>query len=367
MDIWVLDTTLTPVKTFDSFESMIWTERYQEYGDFEIYSLVDLEALSYLKIGNYLWRKDSDRVMIIESIELKSSVDEGNHMKINGRSLESILDRRIVWSQTNISGNLQTGIQKLINEAIISPTDIKRKIANFTFKASTDEAVTSLNGNHQFTGDNLYEVINKLCVVYGLGFRVLLTEDNKFEFSLYSGTIRDYSQEKNPYVVFSNKFDNLLNSDYLESDSKLKTIALVAGEGEGEERKTLTTTRTKEAENYTGLNRRELYVDARDLSSDDPEDFEKKIPEEEYNEMLRSRGLEYLEDYTVVKSFEGDVNPDSMFVYGKDYFLGDIVQIKDGFGIEERVRISELVRSEDIQTGITTYPTFVVIDEEEVD
>lgn len=366
MDIWVLDTNLVPVKTFDSFESMIWTERYQEYGDFEIYSLIDVEALSYLKMDYYLWRKDSDRVMIIESVETKSSVDEGNHMKITGRSLESILNRRIIWNQTNISGNLQNGIQKLINEAIISPTDSKRRIPNVKFKASTDEAVTKLTGTYQFTGTNLYDAIVDLCIIHGIGFKVTLTDAGEFEFSLYSGAMRDYSQEKNPYVVFSNAFDNLLNSDFLESKSDLKTIALVAGEGEGKDRKTLTVTRFKEAENYTGLNRRELYVDARDLSSDDPEDYEKKIPESEYNEMLRSRGIEYLEEKTVVKSFEGDVNPDSMFTYGVDYFLGDIVQIKDGFGIEERVRISELVRSEDTQNGITTYPTFVVIDEEEV-
>lgn len=366
MDIWVLDTNLVPVKTFDSFESMIWTERYQEYGDFEIYSLIDIEALSYLKIDYYLWRKDSDRMMIIESVETRSSVDEGNHMKITGRSLESILDRRIIWNQTNISGSLQDGIQKLINESIISPTDPKRHIPNFKFKASTDEAITSLKATKQFTGDSLYEAICELCIVYGIGFKITLNELNEFEFSLYSGTDRSYSQEKNPYVVFSNSFDNLLNSDFLESKSKLKTIALVAGEGEGADRKTLTVTRLKEAESYSGLARRELYVDARDLSSDDPEDFEKKIPDEEYKEMLRSRGLEYLEENVVIKSFEGDVDPDSMFTYGVDYFLGDIVQIQDGFGIEERVRISELVRSEDIQNGITTYPTFVVMDEEEV-
>lgn len=364
MDIWVLDKTLTPIKTFDSFESMIWTERYQEYGDFEIYSLIDVEALSYLKREYYLWRKDSDKVMIIENIERKSSIEDGNHMRITGRSLESILDRRIVWSQTNISGNLQNGIQKLINEAIISPSDPKRKISNFTFKASTDVAVTSLKGTYQFTGDNLYEVIKNLCIVYGLGFRVVLTSDDKFEFSLYSGVYRDYSQDKNPYVVFSNSFDNLLNSDYLESDSKLKTIALVAGEGEGEDRRTLTVTRYKD--DYTGLDRRELYVDARDLSSTDPDDFEKHIPDEEYNEMLKSRGLEYLEENVILKSFEGDVDPDSMFVYGIDYSLGDVVQILDGFGMEEKVRISELVRTEDIQEGITIYPTFVVMDDEEV-
>lgn len=366
MDIWVLDKNLIPVKTFDSFESVIWTERYQGYGDFEIYSLIDLEVLSYLKIDYYLWRKDSDRMMIIESVEIKSSVEEGNHMKITGRSLESILDRRIIWSQTNISGNLQNGIEKLINESIIAPADSKRHIPNFKFKTSTDEAITSLKATKQFTGDNLYDAISELCVVYGIGFRITLNDANEFEFSLYSGVDRSYSQEKNPYVVFSNAFDNLLNSDFLESNSKLKTIALVAGEGEGKDRKTLTVTRVKEAEDYKGLNRRELYVDARDLSSDDPEDFEKKIPDDEYYDMLKSRGLEYLEDNVVVKSFEGDVNPDSMFTYGVDYFLGDIVQIQDGFGIEERIRISELVRSEDTQNGITTYPTFVVVDEEEV-
>lgn len=341
---------------------MIWTERYQEYSDFEIYTPIDLNALQYLQIDYYLWRKDSEKVMIIESVQLTSSAENGNHMTIKGRSLESILDRRIIWDQTNISGSLQNGIQKLINEAIISPKDTKRKIQNVTFKASTDVAVTSVKADHQFTGDNLYETIVKLCILYGLGFRVTLTADNKFEFSLYAGAIRDYSQEKNPYVVFSEKFDNLLNSDYLEYNSKWKTIALVAGEGEGEERRRIEVTNSKTS--YTGLSRRELYVDARDLSSDDPEDYEKKIPDEEYEEMLRNRGLEYLSENKIVKSFAGDVDPNSMFRLNEDYFLGDIVQIQNEYGIEERVRIIEIVMSEDIGE-ITTYPTFTVVEDEE--
>ena len=34
MDIWVLDRTLEANDIVDTFNSLIWTDRYDEYGDF---------------------------------------------------------------------------------------------------------------------------------------------------------------------------------------------------------------------------------------------------------------------------------------------------------------------------------------------
>ena len=293
--------------------------------------------------------------MIIEEIRIDTDSETGNHITITGRSLESILDRRVIWSQTTISGNLQNGIKKLVNENIISPSKEERKISNFIFKDSTDSQITGLTVEAQYTGDNLYDVISKVCEEKSIGFKVSLNESKQFVFELYAGADRSYEQTNYPYVVFSPNFDNIINSNYLESKENLKNVALVGGEGEGTARKYLA------IGNTSGLDRRELFVDARDISSEGEDG--KTLTTEQYNELLKQRGNEYLADYTDLVSFEGAVETNIMYKYGVDFFDGDIVQIANEYGHEAKVRILEVVISEN-EEGNSVYPTFKTITEE---
>ena len=238
MDIWVLDKTLEANDIVDTFNSLIWTDRYDEYGDFEIYTSVTDQALSLLQMDYYLQSRSSEHVMIIEEVLIDTDPENGNSVTITGRSLESLLSRRIVWTQTLLDGSVQDCIKKLLDENVISPKDVNRKIPNFVFETSAEKAVTEPKITAQFTGDNLYDVISEICRLTGLGFKVTLNDKKQFVFKLYAGADRTYAQTENPYVVFSPKFENIANSNYLESKKEYKNVALVAGEGEGAERKT---------------------------------------------------------------------------------------------------------------------------------
>ena len=55
----------------------------------------------------------------------------------------------------------------------------------------------------------------------------------------------------------------------------------------------------------TGLFRRELYIDARDLQSDS--DPDKPLTEEEYTAVLTARGKEKLAEHQLVRSFSAEV------------------------------------------------------------
>lgn len=97
----------------------------------------------------------------------------------------------------------------MLNECIISPSIADRKISNFVFVPSTDPKITSLKIDNQYTGDCLYDVIKGLCEENNIGFKIVLTDENKFAFSLYAGVDRSYEQTENPYVVFSPNFENI--------------------------------------------------------------------------------------------------------------------------------------------------------------
>lgn len=355
MDLTVLNTNLDAIAMVDTYVSFIWTDRYYSSGDFELYAGMREGILEYIKQDYYLQSRDSEHIMIIEKLLISSDAENGNVITVTGRSLESILDRRIIWGQKTIRGNLQNGIKTLLNENIISPSDSNRRLQNFIFEESTDPAITRLDIEAQYTGDNLYDVIQKICEERSIGFKVTINNKKQFVFKLYAGTDRSYDQTTVPYVVFSPNFENIINSSYIESKSSLKNVTLVGGEGEGAARKYTT------IGNGSGLNRRELFTDARDISSDVGEGV--VLTEAEYTAQLQQRGKEKLAENTDVTSFEGQVETTIMFKYGEDFFNGDVVQIANEYGYETKARILEIVMSEN-EEGTSVYPTFKTITEE---
>ena len=73
--------------------------------------------------------------------------------------------------------------------------------------------------------------------------------------------------------------------------------------------------------------------------------------------MLQQRGEEVLKKYIFVESFDGQIeNNNSMFKYKQDYYLGDIVQIVNEYGMETRSRVTEIIQSQS-SYGIRIYPT----------
>ena len=355
MELFVLNADFESIAVIDTYESMIWTDRYNAYGDFEIYFAMDENLLEYIKEDYYLWLKDSEHSMIIEDIKIDADTEEGNRLIVTGRSLESILERRIIWGQRIFSGNLQNAIQIMLNENIISPSVADRKIANFIFVPSTDSKITSLTIDNQYTGDDLYTVIKGLCEENNIGFKIVLTDDNQFAFSLYAGADRSYDQTENPYVVFSPNFENIINSNYFSSKAGYRNVTLVAGEGEGASRKTTV------VGSASGLDRRELFTDARDISSDTEDGT---LSDAEYIAQLRTKGLKNLADHIITTAFEGEVEVTRLFKYGEDFFIGDIVQIANEYGNENSAYISELIISNSDE-GLSIYPTFKTISKEE--
>lgn len=355
MELLLLDTDFEPVAIVDSYKSLIWTDRYDSYGDFELYVPATPEAFSIFCIDYYLWSKNSDHVMIIEKLTVDTDAETGNYLTVTGRSLESILDRRIVWGQKVLSGSFQDAIKTLLEESFISPTIEERKVANFTFEASADKKITDLTIDTQFTGDNLYDVIHDLCEENNIGYSIKLNNQNEFVFRLYSGVDRSYEQTENTYVVFSPSFDNMINSNYYVSKAELKNVTLVGGEGEGNSRKTVA------VGNASGLDRREIFTDARDVSSDTESGT---VSTTDYEEQLKEQGLLTLSENITKTAFESEVDATQLFRYGEDFFIGDIVQVTNEYGVEGAAYVIEFVMSED-ENGYSSYPTFQMKEDKE--
>lgn len=342
-ELLVLNPNFETIKNIDTLKSLIWTDRYYGAGDFEIYTPVNLELMSFLQQDYYLWRKGSEHLMLIESMEIECDIEEGDHLIVTGKSLEFILDRRIVWEQTILTGNFQNAVQTLLNENVISPAIEDRKISNFIFEPSTDPNILSLTVDAQIErGINLYEAVLVLCFERGVGFKITLSDD-KFIFRLYKGEDRSYDQSNNPYVVFSSNFENLMNSNYIETKTNLRTVTLI----DGEEKSTV-------VGGESGLSRREMYTDAKSIyrTVDGV-----TLTDEEYLAQLEQRGSEALSEHSLSTSFDGELDSATTYKYGKDFFLGDLVQVSNEYGIEAKTRVIEMIYSQDL-SGLKEYPTF---------
>lgn len=327
----------------DEYISFIWTERYYQSGDFELVVPITKKTVDLCRYGNYVHRLDRDDYGIIEKIKYNTSIDGVEQLVVSGRFLASILGRRIIAVQTEFN-NKTVGqiVQKLVDDAIISPTDSARKINDFSY---SDISGNTTKISVQYTGKNLLTTMEDLCLSNYLGFKIIY--DNGFKMTTYSGTDRSYNQTENPYVVFSTDFDNLASSEYFEDFTELKTNVLIAGEGQGTERKSAWVTK----DNPTGLQRYEYFKDARNVSSNNG-----AISDSVYMQQLKDEGLEYIS--TMSKAFTGEVFFNN-YTFRKDVNVGDLVTIKNpNWNIFINTRLIEMVESTD-ETGLyTTTPTF---------
>lgn len=378
-ELYLLDEQLNRKHIIDTYSSIIWAKRYNSVGDCELVISATEDNFNKVKECRYISRPDDDMVCKIEKIEIQTDEENGNQFIITGTDIKNILNQRIVVKQTNFNGLVEDYIRKLINDSIINPTNVDRKIKNFIL---ADKVGFTERIREQVTYDYVGDKIQELCQQYGWGYKVTVNNGN-FVFALYKG------EDKSQYVTFSEDYDNISTTDYSKDDSNIKNVALIAGEGEGVARVTTS------IGSGLGIDRHELYVDARDISSeidydellssypngkekiinniiyyqvnnvniailtkDDKGQVTKvKLCSNVYIENLKNTGYEKMSAYTTISSFTGEVVVGINYTYKQDYDLGSIVSIVNEYGISIKVRISEIIESQD-DNGYSMEPTF---------
>lgn len=387
MDALILNRKFETLCICDAFESFIWTERYRDVGEFELYLPVDQKIMPYAVEQNYIWRKGTNRLMIIEDVLIETDAETGPHLTLTGRSLESLLERRVIAYRMIVTGSLQNGIRRILNANAIYPDDDERRIPGLRFIENEDPRIVKLGCDLNLLGESVLDVIKDLCETYDLGFKIEFNEeDETFDFSLYYGEDRSYDQEDNPWVVFSPNYENLLTSQYYQSSRDLRTAAVIAGDANYERGQEVVDADGRP--DLVGLDRREMFVDGSDIELPNPTINEESIRERlerrgkteaeiqaaldkamdeaiaqttaVYRNQLREKGLGELAKTYVTESFSGEIEAVRQYIYDKDFFLGDVVQVRDSYGREASSRISEVAMTHDI-SGESLIPTFTTL------
>ena len=217
MDLYILNGLSGLSGIINTFQSCIWNVQYYGQNEFQLVVNASQENVDNLKPGTMLVRDvDIDgntfkNIMVVQNYKLDLDTEKGWLLTLSGAGLKShILKRRIVWTQTNLTGNAETAIRSVITDNVISPSDTDRAIGDVVLadaKGFTEEI------DLQLFGENIADWLEEICTTYGYGWDMYIA-NGKYVFDLYKGTDRTYDQDEVAPVVFSPEYDNLLSSSY---------------------------------------------------------------------------------------------------------------------------------------------------------
>jgi hypothetical protein len=305
-------------------------------GSFSFKCEANSDNIELVKQNRIIWLED-DVAGIIQYVYFES--EQSITMEVKGKLVGEILNWRYIYPAINVNLPLNKAMEKYVNETCINNKNTKRNY-NFLEIQYSDFSLDKISKST--SGDTVEETLEEITSSDGynkmLRFNVgFYPRKNKMVFYVKKGEDRTKGNASgNKPVLFSQDLKNIIKSEYTLNDEEYRNVALVAGEDSGTDRKTLIV--SSEDEEASGFYRRELFVDARDIQSEQTTEGDDEmdgaiciLTDEEYNELLKQRGLEKLGEKTKVESYEGEVSNDAeaTFHYGIDYFLGDKVDVID--------------------------------------
>lgn len=344
----------------DSFSSLLWDIEYYQCGKFEVYIAANPQNIEIFQTGRIVGRDDDNQHFgIIESVHIDTDMENGDYLTVSGRFLMCLLERRIIYPTYSVT--TETSYANIVRSAVTLNTiqNDNRRIPGLslgTVSGTCWEQTAAL----QVSYANLMEWVYTICEKIGGTANIRLVKDSgeqyKMVLDLFGGYDRSIMQEDNPHIIFSDAYSNLLSFSYAEDSSIQRNFAYVLGKGEGADRKRTTYCDGIEP---TYLERYELYVDADDISEEEQIDGETiPIPEEQYIELLKTRGSEKLV-FPQTASESSIAANSTQYQYNRDYAVGDYVTAEHRrFGmILPKIQLIGMVEGFD-QNGRSLTPTF---------
>lgn len=362
MDIFTLDRNLKKLDVIDEFTSCIWTERYYGNGEVELVVPFNIKIMEKLPMDVFFGLEGSDEVMVIQTGE----ITEEKTVKYSGTSLISWLNNRFL--RTSLAHD-----ERIFNIADQTPghllwtlvffmcsSDSPYLNGTFSMGVSPEWAARlALPGlglrGYDDSGDTismavpfgqLYDILKNIATTFQIGIQLVRNDDPDvpIAFRSYKGLDHTRMQTKNSIVRFSSMLDSLTNVKEIQSSAEQKDIAFAfanLADTDLEVSGYSVTEKAVESES-SGFDLKALEVVADDIT---PEMYDRDNLHLE--ELLNRRAEQALAENAFVNAIDGEIVSTSQFQYGRDYNLGDIVEMQGSTGIIYIARIMEYIRSQD--------------------
>lgn len=369
MEVYILDSLYRRNAVVDRFESLIWTERWADVGDFDLLVPSNPVNRSIFVPDANLALNTSRRVMVVETIEDSTDAEGRTLLHVTGRSLEKILDERPArpdtsntttkpkWTLTGLPKNIAKSMftTVCINGAI-SAADIIPLLGTGSKYPTETIAGYATSVTWEQEPATLLSALKDICDVYEMGFRLYrYNEDGKLYFDIYTGNNRTTSQTTLPAVIFTPQLETVQNTTKLMTVEKNRTTAYVVNE---QGFVTVYADNVDQNDN-TGIRRRVLLVTPAKLSPVDPNGAALTPTPTEITNYLTEQGRIELSKNRSLLAFDGEINQHSPYRYGRDYELGDLIEMRDKDGVGNTMRVTEQIFVHDNE-GERSYPTLTV-------
>lgn len=284
-DVWILDSNFQKLGLIDDYTSLIWSRRYYEVGDFELYVRVTDKNMNLLNVDlssvvRFIMRNDTKEVMRIEKIEISVDAEEGDFITASGRDLRQLLYQRCTTIPndygTTIESPINSEVQNsnavkivdviydLISKNVVNPqiTVARIDISEFPFfqivteldkqryipfstlgrKPDIDASTSAMTIDR---GENVGEKIEELCNDFKIGWNAEWN-GSSIVFSCYEGANRTSS------VIFSEEFSNLIKfTDTEDLEDFYNTMILINTEENDDGNESTSTTVFGEHSGFT--------------------------------------------------------------------------------------------------------------------
>jgi hypothetical protein len=354
MDIKIYTDTLELEGIVDQVDTFLWTPRYWNVGDFNIYAPATDANIEMLRVGMIAVKHAADneieisgsvwrRAGIIDYITLTKSSDGAEYIEATGSMLAGLLSRRVCYRQLDMTATSQAIITALVNTNCGPGAAAARRFEDFSMLPQSSFGTASFAYGNELFADLGMEVQQVACQGK-LGYDILADiSGRKLGFYLYKGN--DFSSDTGgaDVLVFSREFGNVEDLVFVESDSNMKTYAYITGSKDDNDRLIWT-----EAGAGSGRARREIAINAIDIDRKyiDSNGTEVTITLPAYKSMLANKGkAELAANSAEALNFSAAVK-ETNYSYGVDFAVGDVVTCRDRrWGIKIDVRITEVQES----------------------
>lgn len=338
-------------------ESVSWTERYLDPGEFEIKAKMSSGLREFLPEGTFISHIDTMEVMLVENHQISEEAVADPDLTITGRSLESWLENRVVGSDQarttstiapyELASNLTwVQVAAMVNSHIQTPVaasdGLDFVVAAYSVTGSgTTEARPVDRGT-------LHTKMLEILKIDDLGIRTI----RKNPFTGFGGNDTNTTLlihrgvDRKATVIFSWTGGDIETAEYLFSGKKIKNSAMVTG------RWVQTIVDTGAVSKYR---RRFMPVDANDIDGQ----FAAMPTGGALTLVLAAmqiRGKQALKAQNAVAITRTDISNLPKFTYRKDYNIGDMVTLDGNFGQSAACRVIEYVEIDD-ENGSSGHPT----------
>lgn len=384
MELFTLDGGFKLKDDIDVFDSAIWTERYFGDSDFQLSVPISVDMINKLKLGTKIYLSGSKEIMITDTIKFENGL-----MTISGGNLMQFLNNRVIrataahadryWTLTGqppgtimaqvvqymcisgpwIDGTVPTGI----------PPDYQ-KISTLSIRAfDSSGALVTIAVPY----GPMFDALKQIGETYDIGQTITLeavTDATYYvQYRNYKGADRTSLQTANPLVRFSPQIDSLADIKELQTDKNAKDICFAYAPGDPDGiadsiapgnwdiwmRIPGGPIGPPDRPHPVDFGIRVMMLLAEDITTDqfsgDPAIL---------TQLLAGRARDALKDHRYIQAVDGTIVPLNQYQYGKDYNLGDIVEVQGLSGAVSKSRVTEYIRAQD-KAGERAYPTLAQV------